>query len=199
MLQVEITFDYGKHYIRPWLDRDGTNSGEADEEEVDPDLGVVLKAGKHTANRKPLMVRCLECVHALSVASSGGTDLERRNLPGIATATRKLAGDAEVTVGLDPHHDLLVGQAGMGIGGRFRRPLMDGDANALLRDDDTLAREGAFGEGGFGCEVCGWVSVFGKSFKSLLGPAGCTTCVTCGIACDQFRGLGVRPRRPLLA
>ena len=95
---------------------------------------------------EPLMVRCLECVHALSVASSGGTDLERRNLPGIATATRKLAGDAEVTVGLDPHHDLLVGQAGMGIGGRFRRPLMDGDANALLRDDDTLAREGAFGE-----------------------------------------------------
>jgi hypothetical protein len=95
---------------------------------------------------KPLMVRCLECVHALSVASRGGGALERRNLPGIATATRRLAGDAEVSVGLDPRHDLLVGQAGMGIGGRYRRPLMDGEAGALLRDDDTLNREGAYGD-----------------------------------------------------
>ena len=121
----------------------------------------VLQA--HSPIRLRLMM-ALESLHAFAVASTTSPgDPRRRNLPGIDSAAALLADHdtASLHVGLDAEHDVLVNQPGMGINGRYRRPLMNAreplldehghlhphpaDARwAMLRDDYAELREEAW-------------------------------------------------------
>lgn len=71
----------------------------------------------------------LETFHALAVAhvTASGQSTLRANLPGIDTARRRLSKETPPSV----KEHLLVNQGGMGMSGRYRRPLVDAEVGLL--------------------------------------------------------------------